>query len=133
MSLRAEGMIETKSWEENAYREANSGPKFTRASVDVSFRGDIEGEGAEEYLMVYTGDDSANFVGLERVDGSVGDRSGGFVIQHNGTFLDGRLKSEWFLVPGSGTEELRGLRGEGIYINDGGEPQTAYTPDYDFE
>lgn len=52
MSLRAEGMIETKSWEENAYREANSGPKFTRASVDVSFRGDIEGEGAEEYLMV---------------------------------------------------------------------------------
>ncbi len=59
--------------------------------------------------------------------------SGSFVIQHNGTFADGKLKSNWFVVPGSGTGELRNLRGEGTYTNEGGEPRTAYTFDYEFD
>lgn len=133
MSTHATGTVETKTWEENTYAQSDGGPTFTRASVSVSFSGDIEGEGAEEYLMVYPDDNSASFVGLEHVDGSIVGRSGSFVIQHNGTFADGKLKSDWFVVPGSGTGELQNLRGEGTYINEGGEPSTAYTFDYDFD
>lgn len=47
MSMRAEGFIETKSWEENAYGEVGGGEStFTRASVSVSFSGDISREKA---------------------------------------------------------------------------------------
>lgn len=83
--------------------------------------------------MVCPGDDSASFVGLEHVNGGIAGKSGSFVIQHNGTFADGKLKSNWFVVPGSGTGELRNLRGEGTYTNEGGEPRTAYTFDYEFD
>lgn len=133
MAARAAGTVETKAWEEKTYAETDGGPTFTRASVSVSFSGDIEGEGAEEYLMVYPEDNFASFVGLEHVDGSIAGRSGSFAIQHRGTFAEGTLKSEWFVVPGSGTGELHGLRGEGTYTNEGGESRTAYTLDYDFD
>ncbi len=132
MSTRATGTVETKSWEESTYAESDSGPKFTRASVKVSFSGDMEGEGTEDYLMVYLEDGSASFVGLEHVSGNISGKSGSFVIQHNGTFADGKLKSDWFVVQGSGTGELRSIRGEGTYTNEGEKPQTDYTLDYDF-
>ena len=37
------------------------------------------------------------------------------VFRHVGTFSDGVARSKWGVVPDSGTEELRGLRGEGSY------------------
>ena len=133
MRAHAEGTIETLAWEENVYAESNGGPKLTRASVRASFSGDIEGEGTEEYLMAYPDDRFASFVGIEHFDGRVSGRSGSFVIQHSGTFESGKLKSNWFVVPGSGNGGLRGLRGEGTYVNEDGKPQTDYTFDYDFD
>lgn len=82
--------------------------------------------------MAYTDDGHASFVGLERLRGRVGGKTGGFVIQHGGTFAEGNLKSDWSVVPGSGTDDLLSLRGKGTYLNEGGEPQTAYTFEYDF-
>jgi hypothetical protein len=40
--------------------------------------------------------------------------------------------SEWPVVSGSGTGELRGLRGEGTYLNEGGQSRTSYTFDHEF-
>lgn len=59
-------------------------------------------------------------------------RRSSIAIQHKGTFVEGVLKSEWLVVPDSRTDELRGLRGEGTYVNKG-EPQTTYTLDYYFD
>lgn len=132
MSTSATGTVETKNWEETTCAESDEGTLLTRASVSVSFQGDIEGKGTEEYLMFYPGDDSASFVGMEHVEGSIAGKSGSFAIQHKGTSADGVLKSDWSVVPESGTGELQGLRGEGTYINKG-EPQTAYTLDYYFD
>ena len=56
----------------------------------MAFAGDLEGEGTVEWLMGYGDDGTAAFVGLERVVGKVGDRSGSFVLQHTGTF-DGQI------------------------------------------
>ena len=132
MTVHATATFEVKAWEEKPYDEIDEGPKLTRASVTKSFSGDIEGEGTVEYLMIHRDDGSASFVGLERVVGRVGDRSGSFVLKHTGTFEGGTAKTTWFVVPGSGTGDLRGLRGEGGFASAHAE-RYSVTLDYDFE
>ncbi len=131
MSTRATGSMDLKSWDEHPYSEIDGGPKLARASVTQSFSGDIEGEGTLEYLMLYQGD-SASFSGLERVVGRIGARSGSFVLQHNGLFEGATARSTLSVVPGSGTGDLRGLRGGGSFAWSHGQPG-AITLDYDFE
>ena len=112
MKRLARATFEIKNWDEKPYGEMAGASRLTRASVTKVYKGDIEGEGALEYLMAYGHDGSASFVGIERVIGRIGDRRGNFVFQHAGTFRDGVASSTWVVVPGSGAGELRGLRGE---------------------
>ena len=102
-----------KSWDEKPYSEGEGQPKLTRASVTKTFTGDLEGESSVEYLMMYRSDGTATFVGLERVVGRLGGKSGSFVLQRTGVFEGGEAKESYSVVPGSGTGELQGLRGEG--------------------
>jgi hypothetical protein len=102
-----------KTWDEKPYGEGQDQPKLTRASVAKTFAGDLEGEGQVEYLMMYRGDGSATFVGLERVVGRLAGRTGSFVLQRTGVFEGGQAREIYSVVPGSGTGELHGLRGEG--------------------
>jgi hypothetical protein len=102
-----------KSWEEKPYNELPGELKMTRTSVAYTYQGDIEGESTLDYLMVYRADNSGSFVGLERVIGRVGGRSGSFVLQHTGTFNKSDVNGTLFVVPQSGTGELTNLRGEG--------------------
>ena len=102
-----------KSWDENPYSEGQDVPKLTRASVVKNFTGDIEGESHVEYLMMYRSDGSAAFVGLERITGRIGDKSGSFVLQRTGAFEGGQAKETYTVIPGSATGDLRGLAGEG--------------------
>ena len=132
MTTHATGTFQVTSWDEKPYQETEGGPKLTRASITKSFKGDIEGEGTLEYLMVYRDDGGASFVGLERIVGRVGDRSGSFVLQHIGTFESGVAKAVLSVVPGSGTGGLRGLRGEGDFAA-GHAESYPMTLDYDFE
>ena len=132
MSTHATATFQVKSWDEKPYNEIDNGPKLTRVSVTKSFSGDIEGEGTLEYLMIHRDDGSASFVGLERVVGRVGDRSGSFVLQHLGTYEEGTAKATFCVVPGSGTADLRGLRGEGSFASAHAE-HYPITLDYEFE
>lgn len=101
------------SWDETPYSEGDGMPRLTRASVIKRYTGEIEGEGRVEYLMMYRADGSAAFVGLERVAGRIGGRSGTFVLQRTGVFEGGRAKESYVVVQGSGSGDLRGLRGTG--------------------
>ncbi len=132
MSARATGGFTCRSWDEKPYSAIDGGPRLTRASVTNSFEGDIEGEGTLEYVMVYRDDSSGSFLGLEHLVGRLGGRAGSFVLQHSGTFEGGTVTATWRVVPGSGTGELRGLRGEGGFVAKHGEPRTLFTLDYDF-
>jgi hypothetical protein len=132
MTTHAVATFEIVTWDEKPCDEFEGGRKLTRASVKKVFHGAIEGEGAVEYLMADSQDGSASFVGMERVVGRVGDRAGSCVFQHSGTFADGIAKSTWEIVPGLGTEELAGLRGEGSSAV-GHTPPYIITLDYDFE
>jgi hypothetical protein len=102
-----------KAWDEKPYSEGPDLPKMTRAAVTKTFTGDITGEGHVEYLMMYRADGSATFVGLERIVGSVAGKAGSFVLQRTGAFENGTAKETYSVVPGSGTGELKSLRGEG--------------------
>src|SRR5437867_4265962 len=102
-----------KSWDEKPYSEGQDLPRLTRASVTRTYTGDIEGEGRVEYLMMYRSDSSATFVGLERVAGRIGGKTGTFVLQRTGVFESGQAKESYSVIRGSATGELSGLRGEG--------------------
>ncbi|HMB67976.1 MAG TPA: DUF3224 domain-containing protein [bacterium] len=115
MKSTATATFKVTGWDERPYDEMSNGPRLTRATVTKTFEGEVEGEGSVEYLMTHLDDGGASFVGLERVVGRVGGREGTFVLQHSGTFEDGTAHDSWFVVPGSGTGELRGLRGEGRF------------------
>jgi len=113
MKRSANARFAIKKWDEKPYSEGQDLPKLTRASVTKTFTGDIEGEGHVEYLMMYRNDGSATFVGLERVVGRIGSKSGTFVLQRLGVFESGQAKESYSVIPGSATGDLRGLRGDG--------------------
>ena len=113
MKKRANARFAITSWDEKPYSEGEDLPRLTRASVVKTFTGDIEAEGRVEYLMMYRGDGSATFTGLERITGRIGDKTGTFVLQRNGVFEGGQAKESYSVVAGSGTGELSGLTGEG--------------------
>jgi hypothetical protein len=113
MKKSAQARFAITSWDEKAYSEGGQLPKLTRASVIKNYTGDIEGEGQVEYLMMYRGDGTAVCIGLERVVGRIGGRAGSFVLQRTGVFEGGLAKEAYSVVPGSATDELTGLRGEG--------------------
>jgi hypothetical protein len=102
-----------ESWDETSVGEGPDLPKLTRATVKKTYTGDIDGKGQVEYLMMYRSDGSATFVGLERIVGRLGGRSGTFVLQRTGVFEAGLAKESYSVVAGSATEELVGLSGDG--------------------
>lgn len=132
MSQRATGSFVFTRWDEQPFSEIDGGPKLTHARVSNLFKGDIVGETALEYLMVYRDESHASFCGLERLTGRIGGRTGSFVLQHSGTFAEGTVEASWTVVPDSATGELRGLRGAGGFVARHGQQETPYTLDYDF-
>jgi Protein of unknown function (DUF3224) len=133
MAERLTGIFKIEGWDESAYSEEQDGRKLTQASVKQSFSGDIEGEGSVEWLMCYRPDKTADFVGLQRIDGRLGVRSGSFVLlQTDGSFDGTEAKGQLSVVPGSGTGDLRGLRGRGEFRAPQGS-EASMTLDCDFE
>jgi hypothetical protein len=132
MSTHAQGTFEIKGWEESAYEELAGDAKLTRASVAQAFTGDLEGEGSVEWLMCYREDKTADFVGLQRFVGRLGERSGSFVMQTRGTFDGTEARGRLEVVERSGTEELAGITGSGAFAAPIG-PKASVELDYDFE
>ncbi len=139
MSTRATATFEIKSWDEKTWEgkpwKDVPGAKLTHAVVTKAYHGDIEGESTSQSLTTYNAAGSASYVTLDSVTGRVGGRSGSFVLQGSGTYNpgSGEAKTTWFVVPGSGTGELRGLRGEGGFVATHGNGTVPLTLDYDFE
>ena len=115
MSKHVEGTFKVEDWQEEEYGSLGDGRKLSRASVKQAISGDIEGHGSVEWLMCYRPDKTADFVGLQQVDGRLGDRSGSFVLRTSGTFDGEVAKGELAVVPGSGTGELDGIDGRGEF------------------
>jgi hypothetical protein len=131
MPNQAKSTFEVKSWDEPTLSEGPDGAaKITHASVVFAYSGDLEGQSAMEYLMVYGDDGSATVIGVERITGTLNGKSGSFVLRHQGGYADGVAKGEFSVVDGSATGTLAGLRGKGTAIarKDG---STEFTLQYD--
>lgn len=113
MTKHAEGKFDIASWDEEPYVQVDEARKLTRATVTQRFSGDISGEGSVEWLMFYRADGTADWVGLQRIVGKLGNRSGSFVLQTAGSFDGSKAFGDWSVVPGSGTDEVEGLQGSG--------------------
>ena len=101
------------SWDEEPFDEPEAGPKLTRAHVRSTFHGDLSGTGNLMYVMTHLDTGVASFMGFEKVVGSLGGRTGSFVLRHKGSFDGEKATTEYEVVPGSGTGELVGLSGSG--------------------
>ena len=129
---RANAVITVHKYEPAPYEEPTEGPVLTRIHVEEGFSGDMSGDGAVEFLQAARADGSASFVGIERVTGTVGGRAGSFLLQDAGTVVGDLVSGDWFVIPGSGTGGLAGLRGEGGFRANLGESAQVHL-DYWFE
>ena len=99
-----------------------------RMLLDKQFHGDLQGTSKGQMLAAMTEmKDSAGYVAIEQVTGSLGGRSGSFALQHFGVTNRGMQELIVRVVPDSGTGELRGLSGVMTIDTSGGKH------DYGFE
>ncbi len=110
----AKGTILHKNWDEKPYNEV-AGLKSTEANIDLELHGDVELAGKIRSLMQYPTADTCHYAGYATLTGTVGGKSGSFILCETGTWKDGVASSRWEIVEGSGTGDLKGLRGSGSY------------------
>lgn len=129
---RANAIITVHKYEPVAYESPAEGPVLTKIHVEEAFSGDIEGAGVVEFLQAADADGAASFVGIERITGTVAGQEGTFLLQDAGTVTGSVVEGQWFVIPGSGTGALAGLRGDGGFRANLGENAEVYL-DYWFE
>ena len=116
------------------------GPPLAEVHIRESFSGDFEGESAVRanpgrHACGWRGAGRrriASLVSMQRFRGRLGGREGAFVLQGSETVENGKIRATWFVVPGSATGGLAGLRGEGGFEGQFGQGSIA-TLDYWFE
>jgi hypothetical protein len=128
---RAKAKISVQSSEAKPYDQA-PGPVLREIRISETFSGDIDGESPVRALQLQRDDKSAGMVSMQRFVGKLGGRQGTFVLQGSETVENGKIKATWFVVPGSGTGDLSGLRGEGGFEGDFGKGSDGWL-DYWFE
>ena len=92
--------------------DAGNGASFGRIRFEKRFHGDLEATSVVEMLSGGDpGAGSAGYVAMEHVAGTLQGRRGSFMLQHSGTMDRGAMLLVVSVVPGTGKDELDGLRG----------------------
>ncbi len=123
--------ITVQSSEAKAY-DQTEGPALMEIRLSETFTGDIDGESPVRALQVLRDNKSASLVSVQRFRGKLAGRQGTFVLQGSEIVANGKIKATWFVVPGSGTGDLSGLRGDGGFEGDFGKGSDGWL-DYWFE
>src|SRR4051794_1186151 len=131
MRATAKAKITVQSSEAKPYDQTAT-PALVEVRLTETFSGDMEGESPVRALQVQRGDKSARLVSMQRFRGKLGGRHGTFVLQGSEVVEAGKIKAKWFVVPGSGTDDLSGLRGDGGFEGEFGKGSDG-TLDYWFE
>lgn len=115
MSLNAASNFTVTSWEEKPYEGSSEGVKITQALVSKSYTGDITGVGSVIYIMKHQPDGTANFIGLQQINGTIAGKTGSFAIEQNGHFDGKEAKGTCVIKAGAGSGDLATLQGEGNF------------------
>jgi hypothetical protein len=120
MGRRATGPFDVKLNPQPTYNTDQTA-LLGRMSIDKQFRGDLEGTSKGEMLTAGSAiKGSAGYVAMERVNGTLDGKPGGFALQHTGTMDRGMASLVITVVPDSGVGDLEGLAGTmSITIVDG--------------
>jgi hypothetical protein len=118
MTNRASGTFEVKLNPQDQGADIPVG----RMSIDKQFQGDLAGTSKGQMLMASSSSvkDSAGYVAIEKVTGTLNGRRGSFYLQHNGVMTRGVGELTITVIPDSGTDQLVGLRGRMNIIINGG-------------
>jgi hypothetical protein len=85
---------------------------LARMSIDKKLSGDLVGTSKGE---MFSGGDpkqgSAGYVAMEVITATLAGRHGSFALQHSATMTPEGRELSVIVVPGSGTGELKGIRG----------------------
>lgn len=128
MTTRATGTFDVKvaPQESDAYSEDGT---LGRMTLDKELHGDLEGTGKGQMLTAMTSlKNSAGYVAIERITGTLHGKSGTFALMHTGTMNRGVPGLVIAVVPDSGTGELTGLAGSFTIIRADG--KHSYEFDY---
>lgn len=125
MNSHARGTFDVKTVAQPA---DDAGEAIGRLLLDKQFHGDLDATSKGQMLAVRTSvADSAGYVAMEQVSGTLLGRAGTFALQHSGTMNRGAPELLITVVPDSGTGELEGLMGTMTIVIEGGKHE------YDFE
>jgi hypothetical protein len=118
MTLHATSAFIITGWEPTTIDDRD-GVSLTRTKVSKTFTGDLEGTSVAELLMAGAPlNDSAAYVGFERIEGKLNGRSGSFILHHNAVSAHGEQSATWTIMANSGTGELQGLSGAAHIVID---------------
>ena len=127
---KATGSFQVLSGSEDSYEDRDGGARLAHAWGNQAFSGDITGDGNVHWLISYAADKTARLVGLQRITGSVGGRSGSFVIETRADHTGKSSHGSWSIVEGSGGGDLAGISGTGSFDAPGG-PNATYELEYE--
>ena len=131
MRKTAEARITVQQSEAKPYDQA-TGSTLREISISEVFIGDLDGTSSVRALQIQRNDQSASMVSMQRFQGKLRGHEGTFVLQGAETVEHGKIQGVWFVVPGSGTGDLLGLRGEGGFEGQFGK-ESHGSLDYWFE
>ena len=108
MTNRATGTFEVKMSPQEADMSVG------RMTIDKQFQGDLVGTSKGQMLMASSESvkNSAGYVAIEKVTGTLNGRSGSFYLQHTGVMTRGVGELTITVIPDSGTDQLAGLSGK---------------------
>jgi hypothetical protein len=110
MTNRASGTFAVKL----SPQEQGTDMPVGRMVIDKQFEGDLVGTSKGQMLMASSGSvkDSAGYVAIEQVTGTLNGRRGSFYLQHKGVMTRGVGELAIAVIPDSGTDQLVGLSGK---------------------
>ena len=93
--------------------DLGGGVQAMHVRFDKRFHGALDATSIVQMLGFMTATEgSGAYVAIERIEGRLDGREGGFVVHHNGRMDRGERSLRVSVVPDSGTGALVGLRGE---------------------
>lgn len=122
------GRFDLTAWDEEVWSDEN-GVRLVTAAVAKRFEGGLTGTSTARLVQAFAQHGSAAYVGIELVVGTVGGRSGSFVLQHTAVGSAGGGSMTVSVVPDSGTGGLTGIAGE-VQIARAADGEHTYTFGY---
>lgn len=111
MTKQATGHFTLNWGEKPAYDDAE-GATLARVTITKTWEGDLTGTSVTEMIKAMSGvENSAGYVAIERIVGTLHGRKGSFVVQHSALMDRGKGELSIRVVPDTGTGELTGIHG----------------------